>query len=136
MMKKFLLVLDDVWNENYMHWQDLRKPFQSGAIGSKIIVTTRNQGVANVMHTDLPSHHLMQISDEDCWLLFAKHAFGNADLLNSQHPDLASIGRQIATKCKGLPLAAKSLGGLLHSELNVAKWVEILESDIWELSEK
>ncbi|KAK9902514.1 hypothetical protein M0R45_001548 [Rubus argutus] len=105
MMKRFLLVLDDVWNENYMEWDKLRQPFESGAFGSKIIVTARNQRVASAMCA-LPRHHLMPLSDEDCWLLFSRHAFGNADLLNYPHRDLASIGRQIATKCKGLPLAA------------------------------
>uniref|UniRef100_M1BLF3 Potato late blight resistance protein R3a n=1 Tax=Solanum tuberosum TaxID=4113 RepID=M1BLF3_SOLTU len=60
--KKFLLVLDDVWNDNYNEWDDLRNVFVQGDIGSKIIVTTRKESVALMMaalmlsYNDLPAH--------------------------------------------------------------------------------
>ncbi|XP_070674036.1 putative disease resistance RPP13-like protein 1 [Malus domestica] len=131
--KKFLLVLDDVWNENYIHWDLLRCPFESGGHGSKIIVTTRNGGVASVMGT-LPIYCLMPLSEDDCWLLFVKHVFKNGGV--SGHTIHEVIGRQIVRKCKGLPLAAKSLAGLLRSKLNVEDWEKILKSDLWDKSNK
>ncbi|KAM1018256.1 hypothetical protein PS2_039498 [Malus domestica] len=109
--KKCFLVHDDVWNENYIHWDALRCSFESVAHGSKIIVTTRNQRVASMMGT-VTAYHLNHISDEDCGLLFSKHAFGRMN--SAVHPTLEEISSRIIKKCKGLPLAAKSLGGLLR----------------------
>ncbi|XP_071718361.1 putative disease resistance RPP13-like protein 1 [Rutidosis leptorrhynchoides] len=39
--KRFLIVLDEVWNENYEQWELLEHPFLTGAPGSKILVTSR-----------------------------------------------------------------------------------------------
>ncbi|OMP01078.1 Disease resistance protein [Corchorus olitorius] len=74
--KKFLFVLDDVWNETYVDWEELRSPFKFGAKNSKIIITTRSDNVAALVRT-VPTYHLDILSDKNCWELFAEHAFAN-----------------------------------------------------------
>ncbi|XP_020535356.1 putative disease resistance RPP13-like protein 1 isoform X2 [Jatropha curcas] len=131
MGKRFLLVLDDVWKCKYTDWEILQIPFKFGAQGSKIVITTRDANVASTMRT-VPTHYLKELTDNDCWSLLAKHAF---DVRNSSiHPDLEEIGRKIVKKCKGLPLAAKILGGLLRSNRNVEEWEKILKSSLWNTS--
>jgi hypothetical protein len=66
------------------------------------------------------------ISDDYCWQLFARHAFSGANSGAVSH--LETFGREIARKCKGLPLAAKTLGGLLHSVGDVKQWEKISNS--------
>ncbi|WVZ02905.1 hypothetical protein V8G54_023711 [Vigna mungo] len=43
---RFLLVLDDVWNESWSKWEQVQKVLDSGAHGSRILVTTRSKKVA------------------------------------------------------------------------------------------
>ncbi|CAL8114823.1 unnamed protein product [Prunus armeniaca] len=132
--KKFLFVLDDLWNEKYTDWNYLQTPFTSGARGSKVLVTTRNKNIASFMQ-NVPIHTLKPLLHEDCWSLLAKHAFGNVSC--SAYPSLEEIGKKIARKCNGLPLAAQTLGGLLRSRLDSEVWNRVLNNNIWELpSEK
>ena len=130
MEKKVFLVLDDVWNENYDDWVELLKVFRCGAQEIKIIVTTRSEKVALKVCT-LSAYILNELSIQECWSLFEKHAFKNG--CSSEFPILEEIGRQIVQKCKGLPLAAKTLGGLLRIEEDPRKWTEVLKSNIWDL---
>lgn len=83
--KKFLLVLDDVWNEDRNKWIELRDLLIAGSEGSKIIVTTRSHVVASVMTTDF-TYNLEGLSQDDCLSLFVKCAFEDGE--NKQHPNL------------------------------------------------
>ncbi|XP_056165793.1 putative disease resistance protein RGA3 [Syzygium oleosum] len=130
--KKFLVVLDDVWNEKYGNWTALLKPFQSGAKGSKIIVTTRNKGVASVAGAS--PYYLKELSEDACVTLFAFHALQVENF--DSHPHLEELGRKIVEKCKGLPLAAKTLAGLLRGKYDPQYWKNILKSQIWDLPEE
>uniref|UniRef100_A0A6V7QY14 Uncharacterized protein n=1 Tax=Ananas comosus var. bracteatus TaxID=296719 RepID=A0A6V7QY14_ANACO len=51
MAHRFLLVLDDVWNENSREWQKFYAPLSHGQVGSMILVTTRTLKVANIAGT-------------------------------------------------------------------------------------
>ncbi|XP_021831969.1 putative disease resistance RPP13-like protein 1 [Prunus avium] len=127
--RKFLFVLDDLWNEDYTDLKFLQTPFTSGARGSKVIITTRNKNIASVMQ-NVPIQYLEPLSHEDCWLLLSKHAFGNENC--STHPNLEDIGKKIALKCKGLPLAAQTLGGLLRCNMDFEYWNRILNDSFWD----
>ncbi|CAL5379282.1 unnamed protein product [Camellia sinensis] len=127
--KKFLLVLDDVWNHRDDEWSSLQSPLRAGAHGSKIIVTTRIAAVAEKVMT-IKFHNLPSLSPDVCWLIFSRHAFKNIN--TSEHPELESIGRQIVAKCGGLPLAARALGGLLQCKQNEHEWKMVLTNNIWD----
>ncbi|GAB4841553.1 hypothetical protein Ancab_022267 [Ancistrocladus abbreviatus] len=129
--KKFLLVLDDVWSEKVEHWENLCGPFNTGAQGSRIIVTARNEGVAHIMG-GFPKVRLHKLSKEDGWSLLSRYAFqsGSSTGADSQ---LVKIGQEIVEKCDGLPLAIKILGSLLHSKLERKHWEKVRDSNIWDL---
>ncbi|GLT39630.1 hypothetical protein SLA2020_138120 [Shorea laevis] len=131
--KKFLIVLDDVWNENYERWDVLLRPFMAGAPGSKVLVTTRSERVASIM-TTCGVYHLQALSDDACLSLFARHALGASNF--DGHQSLKGVGEEIVKKCKGLPLAAKTLGGLLRGKVNYDEWEDMLRSKIWDIPEE
>ncbi|KAH0687915.1 hypothetical protein KY290_019578 [Solanum tuberosum] len=52
------------------------------------------------------------------------------------NPRLKEIGEEIVKRCKGLPLAIKTLGGMLSSKLDITYWTEVLNSNLWDLPSK
>ncbi|KAL7159856.1 hypothetical protein ABFS83_01G054900 [Erythranthe nasuta] len=130
--KRYLLVLDDVWNDDQEKWSELRNVLACGRSGSSIIVTTRLKKVADIMGT-LPPHYLKGLSDEHCWMLMRERAFGQE---KQEFPSLEAIGKQIMNKCAGVPLAAKALGGLLRFKRTEKEWNYVKESEIWELPQE
>ncbi|ESW23316.1 hypothetical protein PHAVU_004G036600 [Phaseolus vulgaris] len=127
--KKFLLVLDDVWNERREEWELVQTPLSYGAPGSRILVTTRGENVASNMKSKV--HRLMQLGEDECWNVFENHALKDGDL--ELNDELKDIGRRIVKRCKGLPLALKTIGCLLRTKSSISDWKNILESEIWEL---
>ncbi|PRQ51031.1 putative P-loop containing nucleoside triphosphate hydrolase, leucine-rich repeat domain, L [Rosa chinensis] len=131
--KRFLLVLDDVWTEDDTKWEPLRLALMSGAEGSRILVTTRNKAVARMMGATTQIIHLEKLSDQHCFSLFYHLAFLNREKDKS---DLfEAIGKEIVKKCKGSPLAAKTLGSLMWNKKTTKEWCAVLESEMWDLEE-
>lgn len=131
--KRFMLILDDVWNKRNNVWDLLWHPLKTGEKGSKIIVTTRDRDVASSMGT-VSFHCLRGLSNEDCWLLLMNQAFENKNI--DVCPSLKIIGEEIVKKCEGLPLAVKQLGILLHSRKEEDEWKDILNRKIWDLPDE
>ncbi|XP_050273410.1 putative disease resistance protein RGA3 isoform X1 [Quercus robur] len=128
--RKFFLVLDDVWTEDSTPWDPFRIALKCVAQGSRIIVTTRKRRVAEIMGS-VSMIDLKKLSKEDCWLVFSKRAFFNRD--PRQCEQLEGLGRQIVEKCRGLPLAAKTLGSLMQFKSSIEEWRRVLDSNLWEL---
>nr|KYP38145.1 Putative disease resistance RPP13-like protein 1 [Cajanus cajan] len=128
--KIFLLVLDDVWNERREKWEVVQTPLIYGAQGSKILVTTRSKKVSSMMQSN-KVHHLKQLQEDHSWQVFAKHALQDDN--TQANFELKEIGIKIVKKCKGLPLALKTIGSLLHTKSSISEWINILTSKIWDL---
>ncbi|XP_064956539.1 protein RECOGNITION OF PERONOSPORA PARASITICA 7-like isoform X2 [Musa acuminata AAA Group] len=126
--KRFLLVLDDVWNEDSLKWERFCAPLRYGEPGSKILVTTRSKKIAEMVGNPIP---LGGLDEASYWKLFKKCAFGSEDA--GEFPHLEAIAKKIAGRLKGLPLAAKTVGGLLKAQMNEKHWRNIAGSEIWQL---
>uniref|UniRef100_A0A2K1WXN8 Disease resistance protein RGA3 n=1 Tax=Populus trichocarpa TaxID=3694 RepID=A0A2K1WXN8_POPTR len=131
--KKFLLVLDDVWEDYTDWWSQLKEVLRCGSKGSAVIVTTRIEIVALRMATAFVKH-MGRLSEEDSWHLFQRLAFGMRRKEERAH--LEAIGVSIVKKCGGVPLAIKALGNLMRLKDNEDQWIAVKESEIWDLREE
>ncbi|CAJ1912000.1 unnamed protein product [Sphenostylis stenocarpa] len=131
--QKFLLVLDDVWNDNRAKWIELKDLIKVGAVGSKILVTTRSNSIASMMGT-VPSYVLEGLSMENCFSLFNKWAFKEGE--EKKYPSLVEIGKEIVKKCRGVPLAVRTLGSSLFLNFNLERWEFVRDHGIWNLKQE
>lgn len=108
--KRILVILADVWDENLnASFDPFFTPLKCAALGSTIIMTTRNEDIARMLRpTSIV--HLNELPDADCWSLFIMRVFGDPHAAVDKN--LEAILRQIVARCRGLPLAIKALGDL------------------------
>jgi len=128
--KRILIILDDMWEKNLSHLQELKAMLKQGE-GSKVlvVVTTREKSIAQEIGTVDP-FELPPLTDQMCWdILKVKSKF------ETRHDKecLEPIGKEIAKKCGGVALAAQSLGHMLKSK-TYDVWDSIRSNHIWNLS--
>ncbi|KAF5782704.1 putative P-loop containing nucleoside triphosphate hydrolase [Helianthus annuus] len=98
-------------------------------------MTTRSEKTCRMMaKVGKLQHELGCLSEEDSWLLFKKHAFAQGRVGDDVHK-LEPIGREIVVKCKGLPLAVKTLGSLMWSKSSSNDWQRVKDNNKWNLQE-
>jgi len=131
--RKYLLVLDDIWNDNRAKWTELKDLIKVGAIGSKILVTTRSNSIATMMGT-VPSYVLEGLSMENCYSLFNKWAFKEGE--EKKNSNLVEIGKEIVKKCRGVPLAVRTFGSSLFLNFNLERWEFVRDHGIWNLKQE
>ncbi|KAL2662131.1 hypothetical protein AAZX31_02G024500 [Glycine max] len=127
--KRYLLVLDDVWDDKPNNWQKFERVLACGANGASILVTTRLPKVATIMGT-MPPHELSMLSEDEGWELFKHQVFGPNE---EEQVELVVAGKEIVKKCGGVPLAIKALGGILRFKRKENEWLHVKESNLWNL---
>ncbi|MCL7048741.1 hypothetical protein MKW94_027047, partial [Papaver nudicaule] len=71
--KKYFMVVDDLWSIE--DWNALSPAFPNGKMGSKILITTRNKGVASQADPWSLSLEPQLLDDADSWKLLSKKTF-------------------------------------------------------------
>ncbi|VAI82023.1 unnamed protein product [Triticum turgidum subsp. durum] len=98
--KRYLVVLDDVWETDT--WEKLNrtiKVFPDETNGSRVLLTTRKEDVAN--HVQMPTHvhHLKKLDEEKSWDLFSSKALPPYKRYAIRDVDeFEKLGRKLAKK--------------------------------------
>ncbi|CAM8941844.1 unnamed protein product [Rhodiola kirilowii] len=124
--RRFLVVIDDVWEREA--WESLERAFPDDNKSSRVIITTRNQHVAALNTAYV--HELRYLQEDESWELFCKKAFPD-DIEMTCPPNLERLGKEMVTKCSGLPLAIITLGGLLATKSQVLSEWEMVRDNLW-----
>ncbi|XP_059649478.1 putative late blight resistance protein homolog R1B-16 isoform X2 [Cornus florida] len=112
--KKYLIVIDDIWE--LKAWNGLKRYFPNDNNGSRIIFTSRQRAVAVALHAQ--PHCLRFLNPDESWDLLRHKTFRG----ESYPPELEEIGKEIAKKCQGLPLAILVIAGVLAKKDKVKYW--------------
>ena len=129
--KKYLLVLDDVWDTSILN--QIKLAILDNCHMGRTILTTRKENVASFnFEVTKYVYHMQPLEEDEAWDRFCKKAFSSSSD-RCYPPDLASFAQELVRKCEGLPLAIAALGSLMYSK-NESQWTYIYESLNWNLN--
>ncbi|XP_025800359.1 putative disease resistance protein RGA4 isoform X2 [Panicum hallii] len=123
--KRYLLVLDDVWNRDEHKWERLKSYLQHGGSGSSVLTTTRDEAVAKLMMGKTEgAYKLESLGAYFIEKIIKTRAFSSKE---EEWPgELVKMVGQVAKRCAGSPLAATALGSLPRTKTTEEEWKSVL----------
>lgn len=119
---RYLIVMDDFWSIEA--WDNIRAFLPDNRNGSRIMITTRLLNVARQLNSSM-SFEMELLDDDQSWMLLCDKVFGKEGCPS----ELEELGKDIANKCRGLPLAIVAIGGLLaKSDKKREVWEDTTEN--------
>ncbi|KAI4974492.1 hypothetical protein ZWY2020_047772 [Hordeum vulgare] len=118
--RRYFIVFDDLWTIDMWRWiKEFAFPI-SNKKGSRIVVTTRDMGLAKECSLASHIYELRPLQSVDAVnLLLRKSRKGQEDMEKDE--TLKNIVKKLVKKCGGLPLAILMVGGVLATK-KVAEW--------------
>ncbi|KAJ0075058.1 hypothetical protein Patl1_34572 [Pistacia atlantica] len=114
--KKFVLLLDDVWER--VDLTTVGIPLPSENVACKIVFTTRFLDVCGRMEVNR-KFKVECLGEEEAWKLFEKKV-GRETLSN--HPDILELAQIVAKECGGLPLVLVTIGRAMTFKKTPQEW--------------
>ena len=121
---KVLVIIDDI--SYAQHFTDLVPDLKKLGAGSRIILTSRDKDVLDLVFKEAPrAYYLLEmqvLNSEESLELFCFHAFLNKAIPSDKHA-FYSLAKKVANICKCLPLALEILGKHLYNR-SEGEWEE------------
>ncbi|KAM0941852.1 putative virus X resistance protein-like, coiled-coil [Dioscorea sansibarensis] len=131
---KYLVILDDVWEENV--WDQLQKVFPDVNNGSRVIITTRFLNVGKIADPTTQPHELRFLNEKESWELFLRRVFPRQNIETCCPIYLVDSACKLVKRCNGLPLALIVLGGLVSTRPKSKDgWEKVVKSMKWQFVE-
>lgn len=125
---KYLVVLDDVWNENEAQdWPEWDSLMQALPSNGAVIFTTQTPMLVSKTAAVVPRTfpYFLQPLQQEHTVQFVHQWLKRCWLDRSSEP--FNIGMKIASKCDGVPLLIQSAGAILCRRPEAAFWQQFLE---------
>ncbi|KAI8027745.1 putative disease resistance protein [Camellia lanceoleosa] len=128
---KCLVILDDIWKD--ADWYSLSPGFPNTTeVGSKILLTTRNENVAKHVDQQCVLYKLRHLTEKESWELFEK-TFLRRNEGFTLNTEMIELGKAMVKHCGGVPLAIVVLGGLLAIKHTLNDWKQVSENISYDL---
>ncbi|PHT54149.1 hypothetical protein CQW23_08611 [Capsicum baccatum] len=123
--RKYLMVVDDVWQREA--WESLKRAFPDNKNGSRIIITTRKEDVAERADKKGFVHRLHFLSQEESRDLFCRTLLDVRAMVST----MEGLAKDMVNKCGGLPVAIVVLSGLLSHKRGPEEWQHV-KGHLWQ----